>query len=41
MSGMGSRRDHWSRVRSKTEWDVMVIGGGASGLGIAVHAASS
>ena len=41
MSGMRQREHHWDRIRTTEEWDVVIIGGGASGLGIAVHAASS
>ena len=37
-----NQRDHqWKTLLSTSEWDVVVIGGGASGLGVAVHAAAS
>ncbi|PLS78555.1 MAG: FAD-dependent oxidoreductase [Chloroflexi bacterium] len=35
-----ARSDMLERVRSEAEWDVVIIGGGATGLGAAVDAAS-
>lgn len=35
-----NRKEHIDRLSSDTEWDILVIGGGATGLGIAVDAAS-
>ena len=34
------RSVHIERVKSRSQWDVVIIGGGASGLGIAVDAAA-
>ena len=34
------RADELARLREDTVWDVVVIGGGATGAGIAVDAAS-
>jgi glycerol-3-phosphate dehydrogenase len=34
------RSVHIERVKSRSQWDVVIIGGGASGLGIAVDAAN-
>lgn len=34
------RSVHIERVKSRSQWDVLIIGGGASGLGIAVDAAN-
>ena len=35
------RSDMWDRVRDRTEpWDFVVVGGGATGVGVAVDAAS-
>ena len=34
------RSGHIERVKSQSQWDVVIIGGGASGLGIAVDAAN-
>ena len=34
------RSVHIKRVKSRSQWDVLIIGGGASGLGIAVDAAN-
>ena len=34
------RSVHKERVKSQSQWDVVIIGGGASGLGIAVDAAN-
>lgn len=38
---MNQRDRQWKALQSTPEWDVVVIGGGASGLGVAVHAAAS
>ncbi len=38
---MNQRDRQWKTLQSTPEWDVVVIGGGASGLGVAVHAAAS
>ncbi|WP_337175925.1 glycerol-3-phosphate dehydrogenase/oxidase [Paludisphaera sp.] len=35
-----SRRENLARVRSGAEWDLVVVGGGATGLGTAVDAAA-
>lgn len=40
MTSVFQRDSLLDKVRSKTTWDVIVIGGGASGLGIALDAAS-
>lgn len=37
---MGPRKAHWSRIQQDPLWDVVIIGGGATGLGVAVHAAA-
>src|SRR3954451_17731168 len=37
---MASRREDLDRLRSGETWDLLVIGGGATGLGTAVDAAS-
>lgn len=37
---MFSRNDMIARLNAQKEWDVLVIGGGATGLGIAIDAAS-
>ena len=34
------RADQLKQLDSQSEWDIVVIGGGASGLGIAVDAAN-
>lgn len=34
------RREQWARLRAEREWDVAVIGGGATGLGVALDAAA-
>lgn len=41
MTGMGHREHHWARLNEVEHWDMIVIGGGATGLGIALHAAAS
>jgi len=41
MTGMGQRAHHWARLDEVEHWDMIVIGGGATGLGIALHAAAS
>lgn len=36
-----TRQDMWSRLQAHTsEWDIIVIGGGATGVGVAIDAAS-
>jgi glycerol-3-phosphate dehydrogenase len=35
-----NRLEQLTRLKQTTEWDVIVIGGGASGLGTALDAAS-
>jgi len=35
-----NRKDNMVRLRENREWDILVVGGGATGLGIAVDAAS-
>ena len=35
-----NRQEHLKRLKDEGEWDILVIGGGATGLGIAVDAAS-
>jgi glycerol-3-phosphate dehydrogenase len=37
---LNTRNDLLARLQTSVEWDVVVIGGGASGLGVAVDAAS-
>ena len=37
---MGPRQAHWDQIQKDTLWDVVIIGGGATGLGVAVHAAT-
>ncbi len=37
---MFSRAEAWSEIQSQSEWDVVIIGGGATGLGAAVDSAS-
>lgn len=38
---MNQRERQWKALNATSTWDVVVIGGGASGLGVAVHAAAS
>lgn len=38
---MNQRERQWEALNAASMWDVVVIGGGASGLGVAVHAAAS
>src|SRR5215467_5544519 len=36
-----NRSDMWGRVRAHTEpWDIIIVGGGATGVGVAIDAAS-
>lgn len=37
---MGPRSAHWQRVQEDVIWDVVVVGGGATGLGVALHASA-
>jgi glycerol-3-phosphate dehydrogenase len=41
MSGLEQRKSAWNQLSNEGKWDVLVIGGGATGLGIALHAAAS
>lgn len=41
MKGLGSRPELWERAQSGEAFDLAIIGGGATGLGIALHAAAS
>jgi len=41
MSELGQHESAWNRLSEEENWDILVIGGGATGLGIALHAAAS
>ena len=41
MSQLGHHESAWNRLSEEENWDILVIGGGATGLGIALHAAAS